>query len=166
MKNELNLCENEHLFSFPYTWRHPIKNIRCLKNIFISIFQRTRYGISRQDAWDLDHYLCVVLENGLKYLKDAGNSYPGWCTYEEWQNKLSYMIKLGELFNYNYEGSERDKSFDKYVEYSEKYGEEAEETIKAKDDWIKDVYEQENLKYSSRRKLLNEVTKYIDDLWD
>lgn len=166
MKNELKLCKHEHLFSFPYTWRHPIKNIRCLKNIFISIFQRMRYGISRQDSWDLDHYICVVLENGLKYLKDEGNSYPGWCTYEEWQNKLSYMIKLGELSNYDYIGSERDKSFDKYIEYSSKFGEDAEETKKAKDKWAQDVYEQENLKYGSRKKLLKEVTKYIDDLWD
>lgn len=166
MKNELNLCENENLFRFPFRKRFIIKNLKYIKRLVVSIYQRIKYGISRQDAWDFDYYLVTVIENGLKYLKEEGNSYPGWCSYEEWQTKLSYMIKLGELSNYDYEGSERDKSFDKYIKCSEEFGEEAEETIKAKDDWIKDVYEQENLKYSSRRKLLNEVTKYIDDLWD
>ena len=112
MKNKLELCENAKIFSFPYLKKHIIKNLRCLKGMIISAYQRLQYGVSRSDARDFDHYLMVVIENGLKYLKDEGNSYPGWCTYEDWQKKLEYMIKLGEIAN-KYEDEITDLSFDK-----------------------------------------------------
>lgn len=162
---ELNLCEHEHLFHFPYTWRHPIKNLKCLKVIIISAYQRFRYGISRCDAWDFDHYLFVVMENGLKFLKDAGNSYPGWCTYEEWHKKLDYMIRLSELANL-YEDDVTDNSFNKLLEAEDKYGRESEEAEKARDVWFEDIKSFDNTKYGSRKKLLKEVEKYVNDLWD
>lgn len=165
MKNKLNLCENARVFSFPYLKKHIIKNLKCIKGMIISAYQRIRYGVSRQDAYDFDHYLMVVIENGLKYLKDTGNSYPGWCTYEDWQKKLEYMIKLGELAN-RYEDEMTNLSFDKYIQYCDKYGINDEKTEKAKEDWLKDNVEADTLKYNAKVKLLNELKKYIHDLWD
>ena len=162
---ELNLCENERLYKFPFAKRHIIKNLRCIKGIVVSAYQRMRYGVSRQDSWDFDSYVLTVIENGLKYLKDAGNSYPGWCTYEEWQNKLTYMIKLSELSN-RYEDEVTDKSFDKYLKMEEKYGKTSVECDKAKNEWLQDYESFEITKRNSRRKLLKELEKYIDDLWD
>lgn len=161
---DLNLCET-NVFSFPYLKKRIIKNLKCLKGMIISAYQRIRYGVSRQDAYDFDHYLMIVIENGLKYLKDEGNSYPGWCSYEEWQTKLDYMIKLAEIAN-KYEDEVTNISFNKYVDTEYKYGKDSEECKKARNEWLEDEKLFDNTKYISRKKILNEITKYIDDLWD
>jgi hypothetical protein len=162
---DLNLCESAKVFSFPYLKKHIIKNLMCIKGMIIDTYQRIRYGVSRQDAHDFDHYLMVVIENGLKYLKDEGHSYPGWCSYEDWHTKLDYMIKLAEIAN-RYEDEVTEKSFDKYLQYYDKYGKDSERTEKAKSDWLTDELESDTLKYNARVKLLQELKKYIHDLWD
>ena len=162
---ELNLCENGKLYTFPYTWRCILKNLKCIKGMIISAYQRIRYGVSRQDSWDFDSYILTVIENGLKYLKDAGNSYPGWCTYEEWQTKLAYMIKLSELCN-RYEDEVTEKSFDKYLRIEKEYGKNSSECEKARNEWLQDYESFELTKKMSRNKLLKELEKYIGDLWD
>jgi hypothetical protein len=163
--NELNLCNNSNLFNLPFTKRHILKNLSYIKSRIINCYQRIRYGVSRYDAWDFNDFLYAVIENGLKYLKDAGNSYPGWCTYEEWQTKLEYMIKLSELSN-RYEDEVTEKSFDKYLDTFSKYGKDSEECKKAHEEWMEDEQSFEITKYNSRHKLLKELEKYIDDLWD
>lgn len=162
---ELKLCEHEHLFRFPYTWRHPIENLKCIPTMIVRAYQRFRYGISRYDAWDLDSFLFVVLENGLKYLKDAGNSYPGWCTYEEWHHKLDYMIKLSEISNL-FEDEVTEKSFDKMIKIESEYGRDSEQGKKARDKWFEDVKSFDDSKHGSKKKLLKELEKYVNDLWD
>ena len=116
---ELHLCDNSNLFHLDYKLRYIIKNIKCIKIRIRAAIERIRFGVSRYDSWDFDHYISVVIENGLKFLKDAGNSYPGWCSYEEWQRKLDYMIKLSELSNL-YEDQVTEDSFNKYF-YSNSY---------------------------------------------
>lgn len=165
MKNKLKLCTNMALFKLPFRKKYIIKNISYIKLFIISSYQRIKYGISKQDARDFDHYLMIVIENGLKYLKDEGNSYPGWCSYEEWQNKLEYMIRLSELANL-YEDEVTNISFNKYVDTEYKYGKDSEECKKARNEWLEDEKSFDNTKYISRKKILNEITKYVDDLWD
>lgn len=165
MNKELNLCEDNNLFKCPYRKKYILKNIRSILRSIKWGYQRIRYGISRYDSWDLDSYILTILENGLKFLKDAGNSHPCWCTYEEWQNKLTYMIKLSELAN-RYEDEVTEQSFDKYLEVEKKFGLDSEECIKAKNEWLKDEESFEITKVNSRDKLLKEVSKYIGDLWD
>ena len=165
MNKELNLCEDNNLFRCPYRKKYILKNINSILKSIKWWYQRMRYGISRYDAWDLDSYILIVLENGLKFLKDAGNSYPGWCTYEEWQNKLAYMIKLSELAN-RHEDEVTKQSFDKYLEIEKKFGLDSEECIKAKNEWLKDEENFEITKMNSRDRLIKELRKYIADLWD
>lgn len=165
MKNELKLCENEDLFKLPFRKRYILQNLKYIKREIRSIYQRSKYGISRMDSWDFDHYLFTVIENGLKYLKDAGNSYPGWCTYEEWQNKLEYIIRLSEITNL-YEDEVTNKSFDNYINIEEKYGKDSEEFKKAEKIWWEDERSFDNTKYKARSKVLKELEKYINDLWD
>lgn len=166
MKNEeLNLCKNSSLFKFPFKKRYIFKNLYDCISKLKYIPQRLKYGISQYDAWDLDSYLFTVIENGLKYLKDAGNSHPLWCTFDEWQTKLTYMIKLCEIVNL-YEDEITDISFNKYLEAEEKYGIDSEECKKLKEKWMEDEKEFDELKETSSLKLLKELEKYIHDLWD
>ena len=162
---ELHLCDNSNLFHLDYKLRYIIKNIKCIKIRIRAAIERIRFGVSRYDSWDFDHYISVVIENGLKFLKDAGNSYPGWCSYEEWQRKLDYMIKLSELSNL-YEDQVTEDSFNKYLKSSYLYGKDSEECKKATDEWLEDAKDFDNIKYNSRHKVLKEIEKYIDDLWD
>ena len=162
---KLNLCENSNLFKLDYPIRRVISNIKCIRLRIRSIIQRARYGVSMYDSWDFNYYLMVVIENGLKMLKDMGNGYPGWTSYEDWQRKLEYMSKLSELSNLE-ESYITNKSFDVYLEYIEKYGLESSECEKARDEWLEDEDEKYRLQYNARHKVLKELEKYIEDLWD
>lgn len=162
---DLNLCKNNNLFSLDYPIKRIISNIKCIRIRVKAIIERAKYGISEYDSWDFDHYLMAVIENGVKFLRDAGNSYPGWCSYEDWQRKLVYIIKLSELANLS-ESELTLESFNKYENSVKKYGKHSEESKKAKDEWIKDEESLDELKATSRRKVLKEIEKYIDDLWD
>jgi len=62
---------------------------------------RVRYGISRQDVWDLNHFLAEVLFKGMCELRTCGHSYgptkdpqTGQYEYDEkrWQEMLQKMI--------------------------------------------------------------------------
>ena len=161
---ELNL-RSANLLQFPFKKKYIFKNLLDLFTKLKYIPQRIKYGVSRYNAWDLDRYIFVVLENGLKYLKDSGNSYPSWCTFEEWQNKLTYMIKLCEISNL-YEDEVTEKSFDRYIEAKQKYGIDSKECKNLKDKWLEDEIEFDKLKKNSRLKLLKELEKYSYDLWD
>ena len=162
---ELNLCENANLYKLDYLPRCILRN---LKGYFRKIHwarERAKYGISRYDAWDFDYYLFTVIENGIKFLKEAGNSHPCYCTYEEWQTKLQYIIKLAELCNLD-SGETTMNSWERYLKISEEQGKDSEECIKARDTWLADEYAFEELKENTRKKVFKELSKYSGDLWD
>lgn len=163
--NNLNLCNYANLFKLDFPLKRVILNIKCIKIRIKAMFERARYGISRYDAWDLNNHIMIILENGLKFLKEAGNSYPGWTSYEDWQRKLEYMAKLSELSNFD-ESTITDESFDKYLEYCSIYGEDSKESNDARLEWLKDEDEKYKLQYKARHKALKELDKYIEDLWD
>lgn len=163
---ELNLCGNSNLFHLDYKFRYIVKNLKCIKVRIKAAIERIRFGVSRYDSWDFDHYITTVIENGLKFLKDAGNSYPSWCSsYEDWQRKLEYMIKLSELTNL-YEDEVTNDSFNKYLTISYRFGKDSEECKKAANEWLEDAKDFEDIKNEARHKVLREIEKYIDDLWD
>lgn len=169
MKNthglSLDLYKSDNLFSPVYPKRRIFSNIKCyFKNLKYWI-QRGRYGVSELDSWDLDSYLLTVIENGLILLKDAGNSHPMWCTYEEWQNKLSEMIKLShEAHTDTYEYTL--DAWDDYIDAQAKYGDDSEECKKYRDIWLEQEQKYDKLKADSTHKLLRELDKYFYDLWD
>lgn len=163
--DHLNLCDYSNLFKLDYPARRIIKNIRCFKIRIKAMVQRAKYGVSQYDAWDFNYFIMVAMENGLKFLKDAGNSYPGWTSYEDWQRKLEYIIKLCEMSNFE-ESQITEKSFDKYLDYLEQYGKDSKETEDARKEWLEDELEKDKLQHKARHKALKELEKYIEDLWD
>ena len=56
--------------------KRPIQLIKKLKNGIKTSKQRSKYGISKSDSYDFGTYLNYIVENGLKFLKNEGNSYP------------------------------------------------------------------------------------------
>lgn len=164
-KNSINLKDTISLFTLAYTPVHIIKNIVAQIKSIKWIYQRAKYGVSSYDSWDFDAYLTVTIENGLKFLKDAGNSHPCWCTFEEWQMKLQYMIKLAEICNLD-ELEATNDSWEKYLEVSKDHSEDSEEVKKARAIWLEDSIEFDNLREKAKKKLFIELSKYSSDLWD
>ena len=162
---ELKLCKNSSVWGLPFRKRYIFRNIRYIPRILKDISQRAKYGISESDSWDFCSYLPIVLENGLKFLKHAGNSHPAWCSYEDWQTKLLYLSKLCEIINL--ESDElTNETFDNYLKSEQEFGKDSEECKQARDKWLQAEVELDKLKDESMKKVLNELSKYINDLWD
>lgn len=164
-KNNLNLKDTASLFTLAYPPKRVIKNLKAQIKSIKWIYQRAKYGISSYDSWDFDMYLTITIENGLKFLKDAGNSHPCWCTFEEWQMKLQYMIKLAEICNLD-ELEATNDSWEKYLEVSKEHDTDSEEVKKARAIWIEDSIEFDKLREKAKKKLFMELSKYSGDLWD
>lgn len=162
---DLNLNETANLCKSDYSFIHVLSNLKSIRQKIIRILERARFGVSRYDSWDLDSYLLRVIENGLKLLKDAGNSHPCWCTFEEWQNKLDNMIQLAEVATTDSFDETLD-AFDEMLDTEAKYGHDSEEAKQARKKWLQEEEKADNLISNSTTELLTELNKYFFDLWD
>ncbi len=166
-KDKYNRNDNFSLFHKRFPLKHiwGIKeNILCIVDDIKVLRQRAKYGISKRDTWDFNSYLLTIIENALKVLEQDRVGYPLFCTDEEWQVKLQYMRKLSEISNM--ENDYALELFDKYMNLGFEFGEDDERVKKAKNEWLEEERAFDRTVNSARYKLLKEITKYIDELWD
>lgn len=71
----------------------PVSNYRP-SEIDEIVEERSRYGVARQDCWNLDGYFFRVLSNGLKIYKEETNGHPYDMTPDEYDKLLEKMIVL------------------------------------------------------------------------
>ena len=94
-KKENNLSKDYSLFKID----HPYRGIYWYHNFEIvwqnikGAVERMKYGISEYDAWSVDGYLYLVLENGLRTLDRDAISYPIDTTNEGWHKELNMIIE-------------------------------------------------------------------------
>ena len=165
---KLKLNKNTNAFNdIKKLWvlKRPIQLIKKLKNGIKTSKQRSKYGISKSDSYDFGIYLNYIVENGLKFLKNEGNSYPIECSYEEWHSKLNHMIKLCEFINSDDYEATKDVYQD-FLTKKDKFGKESEITEKARRVWLDEENCLAKRKSEACKELYNEIGKYIYELWD
>ena len=99
-KDKLKLIPVWH--GYPHSWQYPInwfRNISQVPDTVKEFIQRGRYGVAPSDCWNLDGYLCNIMQNGLRQYKEKNIGYPCNLTPEEWDNVIDRMLVLLEIIN-------------------------------------------------------------------
>jgi hypothetical protein len=78
-----------------------VRDLKSLKGKVVNLYQRARYGVGYQDAWNLDTHFAQVINHGARHLCEANHSYPGehngW-TEEQWQLFLMELSVAMETY--------------------------------------------------------------------
>lgn len=91
-KNKLSVWSTPYRKS--YYWTHPWKWIHCIYWNIRNFIHRGQYGYAYVDVWNWYFWWMTVGAEGLRYLADHGQSYPGndkWDTPEKWHDYLTAL---------------------------------------------------------------------------
>lgn len=94
-KKENNLSKDYSLFKIDYPYRgiYWYHNFELMWQNIKGAFERMKYGISEYDAWNVNGYLYLILENGLRILVRDAISHPIGTTMEDWRKELQTIIE-------------------------------------------------------------------------
>lgn len=94
-KKENNLSKDYNLFKIDYPYRgiYWYHNFELMWQNIKGAFERMKYGISEYDAWNVNGYLYLILENSLRILVRDAISHPIGTTIEDWRKELQTIIE-------------------------------------------------------------------------
>ena len=127
-------------YNFTYYLTHPWEIFDELYREVKYFLQRGWRGYADCDIWNFDHYLSILLADGLKVLA-KGNSYPGQGIFDD-AKKWEDALKLNA------------KRFQDYIDYEEVGWEDDPDFIK-----MKKVYKE-------REKAVKFMAEWFGNLWD
>ena len=171
-------------FYNPYTfWRSPIKWTKCFFHSFSIARDRIVRGWSPYDVWDLNTYVNQILGQGLDYLADNHNGYPGVKPFETSEKWSEWLHAQAKAFNdLNRDNDEENPYAPRYLKYLEEAHFESRPSknhpglyeLEMRNSCPKDLEEKyramdeviEKRKATNLRLAMKELSEYWGSLWD
>jgi len=159
------------LTDFPFNKRyyltHPWKFFNdCWSNLKNAKMRIIR-GWCWSDLWNMDNYLMEIIPDMLRTLASDGQTYPGrepFETPEKWHSWLYYAAdELDSCKEENYE--KKNEYYEAYIKRLKDWKLNAETAEEDKKYFTRDI-ELHKEAIAKRTKILSEIIKYFDWLWD
>ena len=119
-------------------------------------YERTFFGFSRTDAWNIDSWFCKVMPKMLSYLSIHAHSCPHNMSIKEWKKQLRMMSSLfrnADPHRYDYESEMNKPLYKKWASHQKFNGN------------ISDLSKYSLFKIWCKNKAFTMFSRYFYDLW-